>query len=98
MADIGKIFAEYWQKTARPGPQKFWAWTARPGPAEIPAHRPGPAQSTQIFGPERFVKPGIYNPARGYGPYHMAYTGQSMDPHGHFTLPNANPEASWTGP
>ena len=24
-ADIGKIFAEYWQKTVRADPQKFWA-------------------------------------------------------------------------
>ena len=51
-ADIGKIFSEYWQKTARP--------------AEI-LGLSGPAQSTQICGPERpgparFAKPGIYNP------------------------------------
>ena len=38
MADIGKIFAEYSQKTARPGPAR---------------RNFGPAQSTQICGPER---------------------------------------------
>ena len=32
MADIGKIFAEYWQKTARPSPLKFANWN---GPARF---------------------------------------------------------------
>ena len=58
LRNIGEIFAEYWQKTARPGPQKFWAWTARPDPAQLKfgPDRPGPAQ---------FVKPEIYNPDLG---------------------------------
>ena len=32
LRNIGEIFAEYWQKTARPGPLKFGS------------HRPGPAR------------------------------------------------------
>ena len=32
MPDIGKIFAEYSQKTARPGPAEIPAPPARPGP------------------------------------------------------------------
>ena len=45
--NIGEIFAEYWQKTARPGPQKFWAWTARPSPLKF-AGRNGPARPGPI--------------------------------------------------
>ena len=59
MADIGKIFAEYSQKTARSGPARWNFGPERPGPAQLKfrPHRPGPA---------RFVKPGIYNPAVKY--------------------------------
>ena len=36
MADIGKIFAEYWQKTARPGPI-CQAWDLQPWVPERPS-------------------------------------------------------------
>ena len=47
MADIGEIFAEYSQKTARPGPIR----------SKISA---GPVHLNLRAGPARFVKPAIY--------------------------------------
>ena len=53
MPNIGEIFGEYWQKTARPGPTEIRARPARPSPLRFA----GPN------GPAQFVKPEIYNPA-----------------------------------
>ena len=58
MTNIREIFAESWQKTARPGPAEIRARPARPSPLKF-AGRNGPA---------RFVEPEIYNPVIKSGP------------------------------
>ena len=55
MANIGEIFVEYWQKTARLGPAQLKFEPDRPA-------RPSPLKFAGRNGPARFVKPGIYNP------------------------------------